>query len=432
MGVGFVILGSSILALLLAGYLAQYLLPPPVPKILGIDLGTTYSCIGMYHAVSGRVDILSVQNEQQCIPSVVAFNESGVYVGYDAVAQAEYNPKNTIYDSKRFIGRHFTPEELAEIQKHYPFQMSLRNGKYPVFHINVNNNLTYKTPEEISSVLLRTLVAAADRNLSVAVKKVVISVPAEFDEMQRNYTRKSANLLGLQVMRIINEPTAAAMAYGFHSAPSLRYIIVVDLGGGTLDVSLLNVQGGMFLTLAMAGNNRLGGQDFNQRLTDHMLDLISKQFNKQLEDKTDRQTLRFQVEEAKLKLTNNLSTDISMKITSFQGSPTFQTTVTRQHFENLNADLFKKVLDPIDSVLKTVLMDRQEVHDVVLVGGSTRIPRVRELIKEYFNKDPNTSVEPELAVAIGVSIQAGILGGMWPLTVSAVEKPIRTKKIHIS
>lgn len=187
-----------------------------------------------------------------------------------------------------------------------------------------------------------------------------------------------------------------------------------------------------FSFLYFSGNNHLGGQDFNQRLTDHMLDLISKQFNKQLVNKTDRQTLRFQVEEAKLKLTNHLSTEISMKITSFQGSPTFHTTVTRQHFENLNADLFKKVLDPIDSVLKTVQMDRQEVHDVVLVGGSTRIPRIRELIKEYFNKDPNTSVEPELAVAIGVSIQAGILGGMWPLTVSAVEKPIRIKKVHIS
>ncbi|GAB1603655.1 heat shock 70 kDa protein 13-like, partial [Argonauta hians] len=401
-------------------------------KIFGIDLGTTYSCIGMYHAVSGKVDILSVQSDHQCIPSVVAFNGSGVYVGYDAVAQAEHNPRNTIYDSKRFIGRHFTQQELSEIQTLYPFQVSLTDGGHAMFHINVNNSLTYVTPEEIGSVIVRTLIGAAGQNLSAAVKKVVITVPAEFDEMQRNYTRKTANLLGVEVMRIINEPTAAAMAYGFHSAPSLRYIIVVDLGGGTLDVSLLNVQGGMFLTLAMAGNNRLGGQDFNQRLTDHLMDLVSKQFKQRLEDKTDKQTLRFLVEEAKLSLTHHQETDIDMKVSSFPDSPTFHTKITRKLFEELNADLFRKVLEPIDSVLESVEMDRGEVHDVVLVGGSTRIPMVRELIKEYFGKEPNTSVEPELAVAIGVSIQAGIIGGMWPLTVSAVEKPVRAKKIQVS
>lgn len=432
MGVGFVVLGSSILALLLAGYLAQYLLPPPTPRILGIDLGTTYSCVGVYHAVSGAVEILKVQNGRQCIPSVVAFNASGILVGYHAVAQAERNPQNTIYDSKRFIGKIFTKETLATFEKLYPFQVSLDEEGNARFHLTVNNSLMYIKPEKIGSILIQTLVDAANKNLSIPAKKVVISVPAEFDDRQRNFTKKAATSLGLEVMRVINEPTAAAMAYGLHSVPSLRYIVVVDLGGGTLDVSLLNVQGGMFLTLAMAGNNHLGGQDFNQRLTKYLLDIINKRFGRSLTNKEDKQTLRLQVETVKLELTSQYTSKISMTISSFESAPLFQETVSRTIFEDLNADLFSKVLEPIKTVLNIIEMDKQEVHDIVLVGGSTRIPKIRELIRDYFNKEPNTSVEPDLAVAIGVSIQAGIIGGMWPLTVSAVERQTKVKKIHIS
>lgn len=432
MGVGFIVLGSSILALLLAGYFAQYLLPPPTPRILGIDLGTTYSCVGVYHAVSGTVEILKVQDGRQCIPSVVAFNASGVLVGYDAVSQAEHNPKNTIYDSKRFIGKTFTKEMLSNFEKLYPFQVSLDDEGNAQFQLIVNKTLTYIKPEKIGSIIIQTLLDAATRNLSIPPQKIVISVPAEFDERQRNFTKMAATSLGLEVMRVINEPTAAAMAYGLHSAPSLRYIIVVDLGGGTLDVSLLNVQGGMFLTLAMAGNNHLGGQDFNQRLTNYLLDVISKRFGQPLTSNQDRQTLRLQVEAVKLELTSQHTSNISMSIESFEGAPLFQESISRATFELINADLFDKVLEPIKSVLDVTEMDKEEVHDIVLVGGSTRIPKIRQLIRDYFNKDPNTSIEPDLAVAMGVSIQAGIIGGMWPLTVSAVERQTNVKKIHIS
>lgn len=182
----------------------------------------------------------------------------------------------------------------------------------------------------------------------------------------------------------------------------------------------------------ISGNNHLGGQDFNQRLTKYLLDIINKRFGRSLTNKEDKQTLRLQVETVKLELTSQYTSNISMTISSFESAPLFQETVSRTIFEDLNADLFSKVLEPIKTVLNIIEMDKQEVHDIVLVGGSTRIPKIRELIRDYFNKEPNTSVEPDLAVAIGVSIQAGIIGGMWPLTVSAVERQTKVKKIHIS
>ena len=176
----------------------------------------------------------------------------------------------------------------------------------------------------------------------------------------------------------------------------------------------------------------MGGQDFNQRLTNYLLDIITKRFGQPLTNKADKQTLRLQVEAVKLELTTQHISNISMIISSFNGAPLFQESISRTTFEDINADLFSKVLEPIETVLNVTEMDKQEVHDIVLVGGSTRIPKIRELIRDYFNKDPNTSVEPDLAVAIGVSIQAGIIGGMWPLTVSAVERQTKVKKIHIS
>ncbi|KAJ8317457.1 hypothetical protein KUTeg_005361, partial [Tegillarca granosa] len=398
--------GSSILVILLAGYWAQHYLPPPKPKIVGIDLGTTYSCIGMYHAVSGKVDILETQDGHKCIPSVVAFSEEGVLVGYKAVAQAEHNPKNTIYDAKRFIGKKFTKEELEIAQKQYSFKVS---------------NFFYIWENSLKQMI---------KNLSAPVTKVVMSVPAEFDQSQRNYTKKAASMSGLDVFRIINEPTAAALAYGLHTKPGLRIVLVVDLGGGTLDVSLLRVQGGMFLTQAMAGNNRLGGQDFNMRLLEYLKDDIENQFNQKLTDKEDLQTLRLAVEEAKINLTHQLSTDLHIHLHSLGNKNSYKRTITRSEFEKINMDLFKKVLEPIRKVLESVELPKEEVDEIVLVGGSTRIPNVRKRIQKFFGKDLNTAIDPELAVATGVSIQAGIIGGMWPLTVSAVELQNSVQKIH--
>lgn len=426
----FVILGGAVLALLLAGYLGQKFMPPPKPKIVGIDLGTTYSCIGMYHAITGSIDILEVQDGHRCIPSVVAYSDDGILVGYKAVAQAEHNPGNTLYDSKRFIGKIFDKQELEQTQKQYAFKLEIDDYGMIRYVVTVNKTEHRVLPEEVGSVIISTLRSAAERNLTVPVKNVVLSVPAEFDDLQRNYTRKAASIAGLNVLRIINEPTAAALAYGLHKKTGLHNVMVVDLGGGTLDVSLLNVQGGMFLTQAMAGNNHLGGQDFNQRLLGHMLTVIEKRYGQPLTDRADVQALRLQVEEAKLNLTHHVETRIALTLQSFEGKRLVEP-ISRQLFEELNCDLFRKALQPIDRVLQATDLSRDQVDEIVLVGGSTRIPKVRQLIEDYFGKKPNTAIDPELAVVSGVAIQAGIIGGMWPLTVSAVELPTRVHKIHI-
>lgn len=427
------ILGTAILALLLAGYLGQHFLPPPKPKIVGIDLGTTYSCIGAYHAVSGRVDILADDHGHQCIPSVVAFSGDNILVGYDAVRQADHNPAHTLYDAKRFIGKTFSKEELDAEKIRYPFELLLdENGmvKYVVGKRLV-------TPEFVGSQILRTLRHTAEKNLSIPITKAVMSVPAEFDENQRNFTRQAALLAGIEVLRTINEPTAAALAYGLHTKEGIQDILVVDLGGGTLDVSLLDIQNGMFLTRAMAGNNHLGGQDFNERLKSHLTSEIERQYGRSLIDMEDVQSLRSAVESAKLRLTNQHSTRFTLHLHSLSNSGlennvvTFEQTLDRGTFEEVNSDLFQKVLEPIERVLEAGELKPSDVEEIVLVGGSTRIPKVRDMIRDYFGKDPNVSIDPELAVVMGVSVQAGILGGVWPLSVSAIEAPTAVRKIYL-
>lgn len=431
MSSSFIILGTSILAVLLAGYFAQKYLPPPKPKIVGIDLGTTFSCVGVYHAVSGAVDILEAQDGHQCIPSVVAVSEEGFLVGYKAVAQSEHNPKNTIYDAKRFIGKKYTAEELTQAQKRYPFKLEADEYGMVRYVFNVNKTELRMSPEEIGSVIVRFLKNVAERNLTAPVTKCVMSVPAEFDEMQRNYTKKAGSIAGLEVWRVINEPTAAALAYGLHTKPELKTVLVVDLGGGTLDVSLLRVQGGMFLTQGMAGNNRLGGQDFNLRLYNYVKDLLETKFNLQITDKEDLQALRLAVEQVKINVTHHDSSTLKLFLHSLGKHSHIKETITRAKFEELNKDLFVKVLDPIRTVLEATHLEKEDIDEIVLVGGSTRIPMIRNLIREFFRKELNTHVDPELAVAMGVSIQAGIIGGMWPLKVSAVELPNRVVKIQV-
>lgn len=431
MSSSFIILGTSILAVLLAGYFAQKYLPPPKPKIVGIDLGTTFSCVGVYHAVSGAVDILEAQDGHQCIPSVVAVSEEGFLVGYKAVAQSEHNPKNTIYDAKRFIGKKYTAEELTQAQKRYPFKLEADEYGMVRYVFNVNKTELRMSPEEIGSVIVKFLKNVAERNLTAPVTKCVMSVPAEFDEMQRNYTKKAGSIAGLEVWRVINEPTAAALAYGLHTKPELKTVLVVDLGGGTLDVSLLRVQGGMFLTQGMAGNNRLGGQDFNLRLYNYVKDLLETKFNLQITDKEDLQALRLAVEQVKINVTHHDSSTLKLFLHSLGKHSHIKETITRAKFEELNKDLFVKVLDPIRTVLEATHLEKEDIDEIVLVGGSTRIPMIRNLIREFFGKELNTHIDPELAVAMGVSIQAGIIGGMWPLKVSAVELPNRVVKIQV-
>ncbi|XP_069641448.1 heat shock 70 kDa protein 13 [Haliaeetus albicilla] len=456
------VLGSAILALLLAGYLAQQYLPMPTPKVIGIDLGTTYCSVGVFLPGTGKVKVIADENGHNSIPSIVSFTDREVYVGYDGLELADSNPQNTIYDAKRFIGKIFTSEELKNESSRYPFKIFNNNGSA---EFSVTTNETFRiTPEHVGSQLLLKLKRMAEGYLGMPVSKAVISVPAEFDERQRNSTIKAANLAGLNVLRVINEPTAAAMAYGLHKADVFN-VLVVDLGGGTLDVSLLNKQGGMFLTRAMAGNNKLGGQDFNQRLMLYLYDQLHQMYGSLPTRKEETHRLRQAVEAVKLNLTVHEAATLRVLLTMperklikelpesevktntvLKGKPSqrtkelknlgdtskvennfvkvvFETEISRKLFEMLNEDLFEKILVPIEQVLKEGHLHKAEVDEIVLVGGSTRIPQIRKVIRDFFGKEPNTSVDPDLAVVMGVAIQAGIVGGSWPLQVSAIEIP---------
>ncbi|XP_068281087.1 heat shock 70 kDa protein 13 [Nyctibius grandis] len=456
------VLGSAVLALLLAGYLAQQYLPMPTPKIIGIDLGTTYCSVGVFLPGTGQVKVIADGNGRNSIPSIVCFTERDVYVGYDGLELADSNPQNTIYDAKRFIGKIFTSEELKSESSRYPFKIFNNNGSA---EFSVTTSETFRiTPEHIGSALLLKLKRMAEDYLGMPISKAVISVPAEFDERQRNSTIKAANFAGLEILRVVNEPTAAAMAYGLHKAHVFN-VLVVDLGGGTLDVSLLNKQGGMFLTRAMAGNNKLGGQDFNQRLMLYLYDQLHQMYGSLPTRKEEIHRLRQAVEAVKLNLTVHEAATLRVSLTMPERKLTkelpesgvktntvlkdkpsqnpedlknlgnsskvennfvkvvFETEISRKLFEMLNEDLFEKILVPIEQVLKEGHLHKAEVDEIVLVGGSTRIPQIRKVIRDFFGKEPNTSVDPDLAVVMGVALQAGIIGGSWPLQVSAIEIP---------
>ncbi|KAK3560885.1 hypothetical protein QTP86_022917 [Hemibagrus guttatus] len=421
------IIGSVILALFLAGYLGQQYLPPPKPRVIGLDLGTTFCSVGVFQPGTGDVEVIGDEKGRKSIPSVVSFTETGVYAGHEGQELADVNPQNTVYDAKRFIGKIFDQKTLEQESSRYPFKVVLNNGSAE-FLLHTNSTFTV-TPEFIGSRLLLKMKKMAEQHLGLSVNKAVISVPAEFDERQRNYTIRAAELAGLDILRVINEPTAAAMAYGLHKVDVFN-VLVVDLGGGTLDVSLLNKQGGMFLTRAMAGNNKLGGQDFSQRLFQHVSERVLQQYGVAPLLKEDIQHLRQAVEEAKLSLTVNSSVSLKVPLHlrtsgAQEERVTYQQELSRQLFEELNADLFQKILAPIETVLVEGRLEKDEVDEVVLVGGSTRIPRVRQIISEYFGKEVNTRVDPDLAVVTGVALQAGIMGGSWPLQVSAIEIPNR-------
>ncbi|XP_002733972.2 heat shock 70 kDa protein 13-like [Saccoglossus kowalevskii] len=362
---------------------------------------------------------------------MVAFTSHEVLVGDHALEQAEQNPLSTIYDSKRFIGKLFNPNEIAKEASRYEFKIKEYNGLIR-FVVGSKDNMTEVTPEYIGSRILLELKKTAEERLESPVTMAVMSVPAEFNELQRNFTKMAARLAGINVLRVINEPTAAALAYGLHKKETVSNVMVVDLGGGTLDVSLLNVQGGMFVTMAMAGNNHLGGQDFNNRIIKYLLKLIEKRFNKPLNNPEDLQKLRLLVENVKLKLTQDNSTLIRTSFPSLGNHLVLQENFTRETFEKLNVDLFEKVLQPIKIVLEKSELPVDNVDEVVLVGGSTRIPKIRQLIQNFFHKVPNTTIDPELAVAYGVAIQAGIIGGVWPLQVSAIEVQRKVEKIHVT
>ncbi|GBB89555.1 hypothetical protein RclHR1_16290001 [Rhizophagus clarus] len=381
---------------------------PDVGTVIGIDLGTTYSCVGVH--VNGRVEILTNDQGNRITPSYVAFTDDERLIGDAAKNQYSNNPQNTIFDAKRLIGRRFSDKEVQQDIKHFPFKVIDKDGK-PVIQVTVKGEERIFTPEEISAMILGKMKEIAESYLGKKVTHAVVTVPAYFNDAQRQATKDAGVIAGLNVLRIVNEPTAAAIAYGLDKSDGERQILVYDLGGGTFDVSLLSIDDGVFEVLATAGDTHLGGEDFDNRVIDHFVKLYKKKNKVDVsQDLKAMGKLKREVEKAKRTLSSQMSTRI--EIESFHDGKDFSETLTRAKFEELNNDLFRKTLKPVEQVLKDANVDKKDVHDIVLVGGSTRIPKVQQLLEEYFNgKKASKNINPDEAVAYGAAIQGGILSG---------------------
>ncbi|EDQ85278.1 uncharacterized protein MONBRDRAFT_38951 [Monosiga brevicollis MX1] len=366
-------------AVVVISYLVATHLPPPKPKIAGIDLGTTYSCIALYHAGSGEVEVVPDSvSKRLTIPSVAAIEAKNgtVLVGSEAKAQATLNPANTVYEAKRFIGRSFSVEHANE--ERFPFTIFNRSGSFG-FRLPADQHHVLDSPEKVGAQILTRLKQSAEALLATKVTYVlliatssrcVMAVPAEFTEAQRNATKDAAALAGLEVLRLLTEPTAAAMAYGLHEQQALS------------------------------------------------------RYNGTMQDSPElQQRLRVAAEELKVCLSDKLQCDVRVALDAGTSDAAFEASLTRSEFEAINAEIFERMRQPVLEALSKAGVPAQGIHEVVLVGGSTRVPKVRATLTEMFGKPPHTSIDPDQAVAVGVAVQAGILAGAWPLTVSAIEIP---------
>ena len=378
--------------------------------VIGIDLGTTYSCVAVME--NGKVNVISNDQGNRITPSYVAFTENGErLIGDAAKNQLTSNPENTIFDAKRLIGREWTDKSVQDDAKYFPFKLTKKNGK-PMIKVMSGDESQSLTPEEVSAMVLTKMKQTAEEYLGKNVTKAVVTVPAYFNDAQRAATKDAGTIAGLEIIRIINEPTAAALAYGLDKSSSdEKNVLVFDLGGGTFDVSLLSITDGVFEVLATNGDTHLGGEDFDQRVMEYFMKLIKKKTGKDIRnDKRATQKLRREVEKAKRALSSAHQTRI--EIESLVEGEDFSETLTRAKFEELNMDLFKNTMKPVQQVLKDAELTKKDIDDIVLVGGSTRIPKIKQLVKEFFNgKEPRSGVNPDEAVAEGAAVQACILSG---------------------
>ena len=379
---------------------------------IGIDLGTTYSCVGVWQ--NERVEIIANDQGNRTTPSYVAFTDTERLIGDAAKNQVAMNPTNTVFDAKRLIGRKFTDGVVQADMKHWPFKVISRGDDKPIIEVQFRGETKTFNPEEISSMVLVKMREIAESYLGKEVKKAVVTVPAYFNDSQRQATKDAGAIAGLDVLRIINEPTAAAIAYGLDKIDEgkERNVLIFDLGGGTFDVTLLTIDGGIFEVKATNGDTHLGGEDFDNRLVNHFIDEFKRK-NKGKDPSSNQRALRrLRTACERAKRTLSSAAQATIEIDALFDNIDFQATIMRARFEELCGDLFRGTLVPVERVLQDAKMDKRQVHDVVLVGGSTRIPKVQQLVSDFFGgKELNKSINPDEAVAYGAAVQAFILTG---------------------
>nr|BAJ34597.1 unnamed protein product [Eutrema halophilum] len=381
-------------------------------KAIGIDLGTTYSCVGVW--MNDRVEIIPNDQGNRTTPSYVAFTDTERLIGDAAKNQVVLNPHNTVFDAKRLIGRRFSDPSVQSDMRHWPFKVVSGPGDKPMIVVSYKNEEKQFSPEEISSMVLIKMKEVAESFLGSTVKNAVVTVPAYFNDSQRQATKDAGSISGLNVLRIINEPTAAAIAYGLDKKGTKtgeRNVLIFDLGGGTFDVSLLTIEEGVFEVKATAGDTHLGGEDFDNRLVNHFVAEFKRKHKKDISGNARAlRRLRTACERAKRTLSSTAQT--TLEIDSLHEGVDFYATISRARFEEMNMDLFRKCMDPVEKVLRDAKTDKSSVHEVVLVGGSTRIPKIQQLLQDFFNgKELCKSINPDEAVAYGAAVQAAILTG---------------------